>query len=187
MVAFAAAATVGSALLFGVLPAWQVTTIDAGEPLKEHSRSATVSIRGMRWGRFLVSLQLGLSLPLLVGAGLLARTLYNLQRVDLGYPAERSLLVRIDTREAGYMRSSGRLVRDLLEQFRRIGRPRGELSRLVIQRRKLGLRIEVEGYSERRQRPRLSHLRSGFRLLFGPGSPHCPGTRHSGKRSSRRA
>ena len=75
----------------------------------------------MRWGRFLVSLQLGLSLPLLVGAGLLARTLDNLQRVDLGYPAEHLLLVRIDTREAGYNEvRRAALIRDLLEQFRRI-------------------------------------------------------------------
>ena len=40
--------------------------------------------------------------PLLVGAGLLARTVYNLQRADLGFPAERLLLVRVDLREAGY-------------------------------------------------------------------------------------
>jgi putative ABC transport system permease protein len=39
---------------------------------------------------------------LLVAAGLLARTAYNLQRADLGFPAERLLLVRVDLREAGY-------------------------------------------------------------------------------------
>jgi predicted permease len=149
VVAFVVAATLGAALLFGVLPAWQVTTIDAGESLKEQSRSATGSIGRMRWGRFLVSLQLGLSLPLLVGAGLLARTLNNLQRVDLGYPAERLMLVRIDTREAGYNAiRRGALIRDLLEQFRRIpGVRAASFSSLgVFSGGNSALQIQVEGY-----------------------------------------
>jgi predicted permease len=102
VLAFALAATVAAALLFGVLPAWQATRTDAGIALKEHTRSSTVSRGRMGWGRFLVSLQLALSLPLLVGAGLLARTLFNLQRADLGFPAERLLLVRVNSRAGGY-------------------------------------------------------------------------------------
>jgi len=159
--AFAVAATLGSALLFGVLPAWQVTTMDAGEPLKEHSRSATGSIGRMGWGRFLVSLQLGLSLPLLVGAGLLARTLYNLQRVDLGYPAERLLLVRIDTREAGYNAvRRDTLIRDLLEQFRRIPAVRSaSFSNLgVFSGGNSTLDIQVEGYVPNGDKDRKSSM-----------------------------
>jgi predicted permease len=98
VLAFALAATLAAALLSGVLPAWQVTRHDAGATLKEQGRGG--SLGRMRSGRFLVSLQLALSLPLLVGAGLLARTVYNLQRADLGFPAERLLLVRVDLREA---------------------------------------------------------------------------------------
>ena len=48
-----------------------------------------------RSGHSLVSLQLALCVPLLVGAGLLARTLYNLQHMDLGYRAGPLLLVGI--------------------------------------------------------------------------------------------
>ena len=66
------------------------------------------------------SLQLALSLPLLVGAGLLARTVYNLQRADLGYPAERLLLVRVDlddTERSIERRSALRqLLRERLQQ-----------------------------------------------------------------------
>jgi predicted permease len=43
-----------------------------------------------------------LSLPLLVGGGLLVRTLFNLQRVDLGYPRDGVLMVRVDAQAAGY-------------------------------------------------------------------------------------
>ncbi len=100
VLAFVLAATLAAALLFGVLPAWQVTRTDAGASLKEQGRGAIGSLGQMRSGRLLVSLQLALSLPLLVGAGLLARTVYNLQRADLGFPAERLLLVRVDLREA---------------------------------------------------------------------------------------
>ena len=46
--------------------------------------------------------QLALSLPLLVGAGLLVRTLFNLQRVDLGYARDGVLTVRVDAQAAGY-------------------------------------------------------------------------------------
>jgi len=48
-----------------------------------------------------VSLQLALSLPLLVGAGLMAQTVYNLQATDLGFRAERLLLMRVDLQDAG--------------------------------------------------------------------------------------
>ena len=115
MLAFTVAVTLAAAMFFGVLPAWQ-SHHRAGDPLKEHSRSATGAIGRMRWGRFLVSLQLALSLPLLVGAGLLVRTLYNLQRIDLGYPAERLLLVGSIPARAGTTVRRDALFRELLEQ-----------------------------------------------------------------------
>lgn len=121
VVGFAVAATLGAALLFGVLPAWQATRSDTAARLREQSRGATGSRGRMRLGRLLVSLQLALSLPLLVGAGLLARTFYKLQHVDLGYPGDRLLLVQIDSRAAGYNSArSGVLYRDLLGEIQRI-------------------------------------------------------------------
>ena len=63
-------------------------------------RGALGSRAQTRSGRALVSLQLALSLPLLVGAGLLARTAYNVQRVDLGFTTGRLLLVRVELQTA---------------------------------------------------------------------------------------
>ena len=80
VLAFALTATLAAALLFGVLPAMQATKSDTAPALRKQ--------QPRHGSRFLVSLQLALSLPLLAGAGLLARTVYNLQRVDLGFPAE---------------------------------------------------------------------------------------------------
>ncbi|HET6184036.1 MAG TPA: ABC transporter permease [Acetobacteraceae bacterium] len=118
VLAFAGGVALAVGLLFGLLPAWQATRRDAASHLKEQGRSGTGR---MRWGRPLVSLQLALSLPLLAGAGLLARTVYNLQHVDLGYPVDRLWELGIDSRIAGYnsVRSQA-LFRDLLERIRRI-------------------------------------------------------------------
>jgi predicted permease len=118
---FTLAVTLGAGLLFGLLPAWQATRTDAGTALKQQNRGAGGSMGRMRWGRSLVSLQLALSLPLLVCAGLLARTVYNLQNIELGYPTERLLMVGIDSRVAGYDSArSGILYRELLERIQRI-------------------------------------------------------------------
>ena len=106
--------------MFGAFPAWQVTRTDAGETLKDQHRGAIGSMRQLRSGQLLVSLQLALSLPLLVGAGLLVRTVYNLQRADLGFPAHHLFLVRVDLREAAQQERRDSLIQDLVEQTQRI-------------------------------------------------------------------
>ncbi len=167
VLAFVLAATLAAALLFGVLPAWQVTKTDAGASLKEQSRGAIGSFAQMRSGRFLVSLQLALSLPLLVGAGLLARTVYNLQRADLGFPAERLLLVRVDLREAAHDTTrSDSLLRELLGEFQRIpGVRAASFSQLgVFTGGNSSATIEVESYAPKGDNDRGSALD-----VVGPG------------------
>jgi len=121
VVAFLLLTAFAAALLFGMLPAWHATRTDPGDTLKEQSRGAIGTRGQMRSGRLLVSLQLALSLPLLVGAGLMARTVYNLQHADLGFAAERLLLVRVDLREPGYeaARREG-VLRELLDEIGRL-------------------------------------------------------------------
>jgi len=114
-----------------------------------------------------VSLQLALSLPLLVGAGLLARSVYNLHRADLGFPTERLLLVRVDLREAAHdaMRRDT-VVRELLGQFQRIpGVRAASFSQLgVFSGGNSSETIEVEGYAPRGDTDRGSALDA-----VGPG------------------
>jgi len=118
---FTLAITTMTAMLFGLLPAWQITNTDAGTSLREHSRGSTGGIGQSRWGRALVALQLAFSLPLLVGAGLLARTCYNLQHVKLGYAADHLLHVDVNSRMSGYDTArSGALFRQLLGELRAI-------------------------------------------------------------------
>jgi predicted permease len=167
MLLFVAAATLLAALLFGLLPAWQITGGDTAARLNEQSRGGAGSFGRLRSGRLLVSLQLALSLPLLIGAGLLARTVYNLQRADLGFPTDRTLLARVDLRDAGYVgeRADGAL-RELVDRIKGIPGVR------TISYSQLGLftggesseTIEVEGAP-----PRQGADRSTPRDVVGPG------------------
>ncbi len=167
VLAFTLAATFGAVLLFGVLPAWQVTGPDAGASLTEAGRSLVGSRRQMRWGRALVSLQLALCFPLVVGAGLMAQTVYNLQRVDLGFPAERLLLVRVELREAGYdnARRVG-LLHELLAEIQRIpGVRSASFSQLgLFSGGESSTTVAVEGYAPKGDRDRSSGMD-----VVGPG------------------
>ena len=89
--------------------------------LKEQGRGLTASAAWLRAGKFVVVGQLALSLPLLVGAGLLLRTFHNLQQVDLGYAKERLLMVEVDVQTAGYEESRRlALFQRLLERVRAV-------------------------------------------------------------------
>jgi predicted permease len=164
---FVGVATIFSAVVFGWLPAWQVTKLDVGPSLRDHSRAAMGSLRQLRSRRLLVALQLALSCPLLVGAGLLARTAYNLQRVDLGFPAEGLSVVRLNVGEAGYeMATRAELLRTLLGEIRRIpGVRAASFSQLGLFTGSESIStIEVEGYVPTRKNDRDSALDT-----VGPG------------------
>ncbi|HEU4686855.1 MAG TPA: ABC transporter permease, partial [Vicinamibacterales bacterium] len=96
---FGLAATLGAACVVSLIPALQLTQTDTRSPLLAGGRGTVGSMRESRSGRWLVVCQLALSFPLLVGAGLLARTVYDLQHPDLGFHAERLLLARVSLGE----------------------------------------------------------------------------------------
>jgi predicted permease len=111
LLTFLLAATLAAALVLGALPAWQVTRSDPGSHLKDGGRGAIGPAAELRAGRWLVGLQMALSLPLLVSAGLLVQTVNNLQRPDLGFDAEGLLLARVEL---------GALVQDVARRDRAI-------------------------------------------------------------------
>jgi predicted permease len=91
---FAAVVTVLAAVLAGSLPALRVSRTRLQESLKAGARSAAGSARQDRLRRAFVVVQLALTLMLLVGAGLLARTFVALTRVDPGFDPRN--LVTVD-------------------------------------------------------------------------------------------
>jgi len=94
--------TVVAGFLLGVLPALRTMKVDASAGIKEQGRGMTGSAAWLRVGKMVVAGQVALSLPLLIGAGLLVRTFQNLQQIDLGFSRERLLMVQVDIESAGY-------------------------------------------------------------------------------------
>ncbi len=97
---FTLGVSVVSGVLFGIAPALRATKTDLASALKE--KSARGRKRRFNLGSALVVTQVAISLVLLVGAGLFARSLVNLQQEDLGFDRDNVLLASVDTRLAGY-------------------------------------------------------------------------------------
>jgi predicted permease len=99
VLAFTFAVSLLTGALFGLAPAWRATSPDLATALKQ-SRRTTGAVSRLSKG--LIVTQVALSLLLLAGAGLFIRTLYNLQRVDVGFNQENLLLFRLQPEQAGY-------------------------------------------------------------------------------------
>jgi putative ABC transport system permease protein len=88
---FALAATVLTGILFGLAPAIQATRTNLAEPIKEGGQGATASGGGARVRGGLVVAEVALAFVLLVGSGLLLRSLFGLLAVDPGFDATNVL------------------------------------------------------------------------------------------------
>jgi putative ABC transport system permease protein len=80
---FVVAVSLLTGLVFGTFPAWQASRGDLAQDLKSSVR--TTDRGGVRFRRGLVVFQVAVSVVLLIGAGLLIRSLTRLMSVDLGF------------------------------------------------------------------------------------------------------
>ena len=88
-------------IIFGILPALRATNVDLTPALKDSGRSS--SAIGRSWlSKSLVVVQVSISVLLLIGAGLLIRTLRNLQHVETGFNTNNLLLFDVDPSLIGY-------------------------------------------------------------------------------------
>jgi putative ABC transport system permease protein len=97
---FTGGATVLSALLFGLWPALRASQAGPLEALKSGTPGSIGPSRRTRLRSVLVATEVALSVVLLVGAGLLLRTLVRLGQVDPGFRAEGLVTARIALPEA---------------------------------------------------------------------------------------
>jgi predicted permease len=104
LVAFGAALTLISGLLFGALPALKATRLDLIAVIKNNARSGLPRF-GLTGGQAMVAAQTALALFLLIGAGLFMRTLANLRAADLGFEADALLYARIEPRSGGLVQA----------------------------------------------------------------------------------
>jgi len=88
-------------IVFGIVPALRATRFDLTPVLKDTGRGSSSTTRSLL-SRTLVVGQVSLSLLLLIGAGLLVRTLINLQHVETGFNEQNLLLFNVDPGLLGY-------------------------------------------------------------------------------------
>jgi predicted permease len=115
VLAFTVAVSLVTAILFGLAPAWRATSVELATTLKQ-SRRTPGAVSHLSKG--LIVAQVALSLLLLVGAGLFIRTLYNLERVNLGFNPENLLVFTLKPEQSGY--KDDRLVRFYQQLFARL-------------------------------------------------------------------
>jgi predicted permease len=102
MMIFAAALALGTGLLFGLFPAFHSTRPDLVSALKGTSGQPSGARSASRFRTSLATTQIALSMALLVSAGLFARSLFNVSRVQLGLRAENIVMFQISPELNGY-------------------------------------------------------------------------------------
>ena len=122
LLAFTSGVSIATGILFGLAPAMRAARLDLTPSLKEGGRSASPQ---QRLGKALAVAQVAFSLVLVIGAGLLVRTLRKLDDIDAGFPRDRVYTVAIAPRGSDQKNGPNglrlnRLYLDLLERVRSI-------------------------------------------------------------------
>ena len=94
LLAFAVALSIATGVAFSLLPALQAARASSLHDAVQQASRATVGGRSRRTRDALVVAQVAAALVLLVGAGLMLRTLANLRAIDLGFRADHLLTLR---------------------------------------------------------------------------------------------
>jgi putative ABC transport system permease protein len=95
VLAFTAGLSILTALVFGLVPALDLSRRAEASDLKEGGRSTTESPRAARVRSAFVVAEIAVALMLLAGAGLLMRTMWSLGQVDIGLHTERLVTGRV--------------------------------------------------------------------------------------------
>jgi putative ABC transport system permease protein len=120
--AFSAGLTLITGLLFGLAPAWSAAGVGVLDALKTSGYSQTSARGAIRLRRALVIAELGVSLVLLIGVGLLGRSFVKLASVPLGFSPDNLLTLRFNLTGSRYAKVDTQLqfYDDVLERVRRL-------------------------------------------------------------------
>ena len=102
VIAFTMATGILTGLIFGLIPAWQISKTNLSQVMRESGRSASSSGRLKMIRSGLVVLEISLSLVLLVSTGLLLRSFWKLVQVNPGFQAENVVSCTISLPRARY-------------------------------------------------------------------------------------
>jgi putative ABC transport system permease protein len=101
LLAFAVLVVAATAVLFGLVPALLLSRTHAAEALKETGRTAT-SVRGRRWNRSLVVVEVALACAVLVASALLIRSVTRMIHAPLGVETSGVVIAGVQLNPAGY-------------------------------------------------------------------------------------
>lgn len=183
------AATIACAVtvIFGLVPAWQLRRVDTVSAVKEGGTSGSTGSRPGRTREMLVAAEVAMATVLLIGAGLLIRSIVLLVNVPLGFETDSLLTARIalprpnDMARAAYLDPTRR-VAFYREATTRIGAlPGVERVAMSSQIPMAGFNrpflVEIQGFEQREQniRPSMQHYQvspayfetMGIRLVRG--------------------
>ena len=91
---FALLISLAASFIFGLAPAWHVSRVDLADGLRQTGKGSALGVRG-GWARkaFVVA-EIALAVALVMGAGVLGRSLIALAAVDMGFQGDRLVVLR---------------------------------------------------------------------------------------------
>jgi len=112
---FALGASIASALLFGLWPAWRSARLDPQDALQSSGRTMSEGRKGHRAGKILIGAEVALSTVLLLASGLLLRSFVAILDVNPGIQVQHLLTARINLPPNEYQKNS-----DLYSFYKRL-------------------------------------------------------------------
>ena len=116
VVVFAAALSIGTGLLFGMFPALHSTRPDLVTTLRANAGQPSGARAAARFRTSLVTVQIALSMALLISAGLFIKSLVNVSRVDLGLKVDDVVTFGISPELNGYTPTRARALFQRVEE-----------------------------------------------------------------------
>jgi predicted permease len=116
---FALALAIVTAVLFGLIPAWRLAKADPQEALRSGGRGQSEGGSKLRLREMLVAIEAGLSVALLIVAGLLSASFLRLGAVDRGFASQNVLTAEVSLPAARYKNTEARrhFYADLLDRL----------------------------------------------------------------------
>ncbi len=125
---YLAAISVGTGILFGLVPALRLSTLDVNGALKDGGRGVSADSRTRRASAMLVAAEVTLTIVLMAGAGVLLRTFFDVYRADAGIDPVNVVAAQVNLPPASYGTPAAQI--DFFDRLTTNLQRRGELESL---------------------------------------------------------